>query len=438
MNKPAQHRGAMNKPAQHRGAMNKPAQHRAAMNQPAQHRAAMNKPAQHRAVAGGARRQARITVVLPVAGVEEYLDGCLDSLLGDPLADLEVVAVDDASADRCGEILDARARQDPRLRVIHVAESAGPGPARNLGLAQATGEYVWFVDPDDLLTAGALSAVGEVLADARPDVLLVDYRSLYPSGRTEPSQGGSLRRRPPGPGGHAPGGHAPGGHAPGGTEAGEPENVTLAEWPTLINRTMTSWSKVIRREFLCDLGVRFPPGVHEDVPVSCAVLLNARRIAVLDQVCYLYRRRRRSLLVTKSMGHFAIFSSYAQVFASMDEKCWPQGRPPITAAVRTAVFTRAMEHYSTVLSSGLVPRRARRSFFHRMAADFRRYRPAGYSAPPGARGMKFHLLERDAWRRYALLEPLNKARVAARRALRRGRAGLDAGARPAAATGEPG
>ncbi|HEX9542629.1 MAG TPA: glycosyltransferase [Streptosporangiaceae bacterium] len=410
----------------------------------------------------------RISVVLPVSGVEEYLGDCLDSVLGQPLAGVEVIAVDDASADRCGEILDARAEEDTRLRVIHLTESVGPGPARNLGLAQATREYVWFVDPDDLLTTGSLEAVGQALARTRADVLLIDYRSLHASGRTERSPGGSLRPAPavadghprdghepgdhllgdhatggqqPGdhePGGHEPGGHEPGDHATGDHATGDQESgdhvpgdhvpgdhttVTLAQWPDLINRTMTSWSKVIRRDFLRDLGVPFPPGIHEDVPVSCAVLLSARRIAVLDRVCYIYRRRRRSFLATKSMAHFAIFSSYAQVFASMDEKCWPAGRPPITPAVREAVFARAMEHYSTVLSSGLVPSRSRRDFFHRMAADFRRYRPPGYSAPPGARGMKFHLVERDAWVPYAILEPLNRARVSARRALRARRAG---------------
>src|SRR6266851_3325993 len=390
----------------------------------------------------------RISVVLPVSGVEDYLAGCLDSVLGQPLAGVEVIAVDDASADRCGEILDARAEEDTRLRVIHLTESVGPGPARNLGLAQATGEYVWFVDPDDLLTSGSLEAVGQALARTRADVLLIDYRSLHASGRTERSPGGSLRSGPAVADGHPPDGHEPGGHEPGdhatgdhatGDHAtgdqesgdhvpgdhvpGDHTTVTLAQWPDLINRTMTSWSKVIRRDFLRDLGVPFPPGIHEDVPVSCAVLLSARRIAVLDRVCYIYRRRRRSFLATKSMAHFAIFSSYAQVFASMDEKCWPAGRPPITPAVREAVFARAMEHYSTVLSSGLVPSRSRRDFFHRMAADFRRYRPPGYSAPPGARGMKFHLVERDAWVPYAILEPLNRARVLARRALRARRAG---------------
>ena len=87
------------------------------------------------------------------------------------------------------------------------------------------------------------------------------------------------------------------------------------------------------------------------------------------------------------------------------------------AAVRAALFGRAIEHYSTVLASGLVPRAARREFFHRMAADFRKYRPPGYRRPPGLRGLKTALICRNAYRAYAMLAPVNNARVMARRAL---------------------
>jgi CDP-glycerol glycerophosphotransferase len=188
--------------------------------------------------------------------------------------------------------------------------------------------------------------------------------------------------------------------------------LTLAERPALLDRTMTAWSKVFRREFLLGLGVCFPPGIHEDVPVSCAALLGAERIALLDRVCYLYRRRRRSFLATTSMDHFSIFSSYEQVFARLDAAAGPAGG----GGVRAALFGRAIEHYSTVLANGLVPRGARRAFFRRMAADYRRYRPAGYRRPPGLRGMKFALIERDAYRAYVVLGPLNNARVAVARA----------------------
>jgi CDP-glycerol glycerophosphotransferase len=335
-----------------------------------------------------------ISVVLPVGNVAEFLPACLDSVLGGPgqPGELEVIAVDDASSDGCGGILDRRADQDPRLRVIHLAGNAGPGPARMRGLAEAAGTYVWFVDPDDLLAAGALAAVAAALDRGRPDVLLIDYLILGSSGRAQPSPGAALLAAPPG--------------------AAAPVTLTLAERPALVDRTMTVWSKVFRREFLLGLGVCFPPGIHEDVPVSCAALLGAERIALLDLVCYLYRRRRRSFLATTSMDHFSIFSSYEQVFARLDAGPGPAAGP----AVRAALFGRAIEHYSTVLASGLVPRRARRAFFRRMSADYRRYRPAGYRRPPGLRGMKFALVERDAYPAYLILGPLNNARVAMTRA----------------------
>ena len=338
-----------------------------------------------------------ISVVLPVGNVAEFLPACLDTVLGPDLAGqagLEVIAVDDASRDGCGAILDRRAGQDPRLRVIHLARNAGPGPARTRGLAEAAGTYVWFVDPDDVLADGALAAITAELTRGRPDVLLIDYLILGSSGQTRPSPGAALLAGPRG--------------------AAAPAMLTLAERPALIDRTMTVWSKVFRREFLLGLGVCFPPGIHEDVPVSCAALLGAERIALLDRVCYLYRRRRRSFLATVSMDHFTIFSSYEQVFARLDA-----GAGPATGAgVRAALFGRAIEHYSTVLASGLVPRRARRAFFRRMAADYRRYRPPGYRRPPGLRGLKFALIERDAYPAYLVLGPLNNARVAVARVRR--------------------
>lgn len=338
-----------------------------------------------------------LSVVLPVAGVEEYLVECLDSVLGQAGRAgraIEMIAVEDASGDRCAEILDTRAAQDKRLRVMHLDTAIGPGPARNAGLAEASGLYVWFVDPDDLLAPGALAAVTGRLQRDEPDLLLVDYLLLHPTGRTEPSPGADLLR---------------------GTAA----TTTLAERPELLARTMTCWSKVFRRSFLAGLGVEFPPGIHEDIPVSALALLSARRIGMLDQVCYLYRQRGRSFLATPSMSHLSVFGSYARVFAFVAEDPGPAGRPAVTPAVRSAVFTRAMEHYTTILGAGLVPRPARREYFHRAARDFQRYRPPGYRHPPGWRGLKMRLVERDAYLAYRVLGPLNGLRVRVRTALRR-------------------
>ena len=327
-----------------------------------------------------------ISVVIPVHGVEDYLDRCLDSVLGEPAPWLEVIAVDDASPDGCGAIL--AARHDPRLRVISTPAAVGPGPARDLGAKEATGEYVWFVDGDDELAQGALAAVAGALTRLRPDVLIVDFESLYPDGTTSPSGGAR--------------------YLPG------PETGLLADHPALIHLTMTAWSKVFRRDFLAGLGISFGssgPAPHEDVPVSTMALLTAERIGVLNRVCYRYRRARRgSYLAAASVANFNIFDAYQQVFDYLAERT--EVRAPVTPPVYAAVFERAIWHYSTLLP--LVPRRRRREFFHRMSADFRRWRPGGYRFPPGLRGVKFRLAARDAYWAYSLLDPVNRLRVGLR------------------------
>jgi glycosyltransferase involved in cell wall biosynthesis len=338
-----------------------------------------------------------ITVVLAVHGVADYLPACLDSLLGQPAppGGLEVVAVDDASADSCGVILDERAAREPRLRVIHLPSRQGPGPARMRGLAAAAGAYVWFVDPDDLLAPGCLTAIADRLARDRPDVLLIDYLMLYPAGRAEPSPWAALLA------------------APGGT--GSP--VTLAARPVLINRTMTLWSKVIKRDFLAGLRLEFPAGIHEDVTVSCALLLRAGRISLLGRVCYLYRQRAGSFLTTPGLGHFAIFPAYERVFQLVGEVGGNGAGVP--GAVGAAVFGRAIEHYNSILAGGLIPRSARRDFFGHIRDDFLRYRPPGYQRPRGLRGLRIKMIERNQFRLYTALVPVNRARVSGRRALRR-------------------
>lgn len=338
-----------------------------------------------------------ISVVIPVYQVRDYLDECLDSILAQQVTDIEVIAVDGGSADGSGDILDARTGQDGRLRVLHL-DHIGPGPARNEGLRQATGQYVWFADGDDALAPGSLAAVAGILRRDAPDLLLIDYEYLFPDGSTGSSPGASLLR---------------------GVPAG---CLTLAQRPDLITLAMTVWSKVLRREFLLALQQPFPDGIHEDVPVSCAALLGAAKISVESRVCYRYRQARRgSFMVSSTAAHFDIFRSYRQVF-DLVAKRRADGDTTITGPVAAALFERAIWHYTTILgtggwgigrmgASGLVPRRLYRRFFTMMHEDFLKYRPDGYRPPGGARGAKFRLIERNAYWTYAVLEPVNRLRV---------------------------
>lgn len=90
----------------------------------------------------------KISVIIPVYNVEEYLSECLDSVINQTLKDIEIICIDDGSTDTSGKILDEYALKDERIKVIHQTNQ-GPGAARNRGLECITGEYVAFMDADD-------------------------------------------------------------------------------------------------------------------------------------------------------------------------------------------------------------------------------------------------------------------------------------------------
>lgn len=91
-----------------------------------------------------------ISVIIPIYNMESYLARCLDSVLENTYRDLEVICVDDGSTDKSQEILRDYESKDPRIVVI-AKENGGVSSARNAGLDRMTGEYVTFVDPDDLV-----------------------------------------------------------------------------------------------------------------------------------------------------------------------------------------------------------------------------------------------------------------------------------------------
>lgn len=347
-----------------------------------------------------------ISIVLPVYRVQEYLPECLESLLGpaQSFRGIEVVAVDDCSPDDSGALLDEYAARDPRLRVVHLPQNVGLGRARDEGLARAKGDYVWFVDSDDRLTDEALAAVADRLRQTDPDVLLVDHALLGPNGNVERNVRAHFFRD-------------------------APETFTLAERPDTLDLIMTAWSRVLRREFLLGLDVHFGCGYYEDISVTYPVLLAARRLSMLDRVCYHYRRGREGAITnTSSPKHFDLFGQYEQIFAFIDREC------AIAEPFRKAVFDRTVRHATTVLATpGLVPENMRPDFFRRTSDHFRRFRPRDYSHPSGLRGLQYRLVERGAYPAYAALEPVNRLRLALRNALGRARGAARRSPRRAAA-----
>ena len=125
----------------------------------------------------------KLSIIVPVYNVEAYLKKCVDSLLDQdiPVADYEIILVDDGSLDASGQICDQYAGPHENIRVIHQS-NAGLSVARNTGIASAKGEYIQFVDSDDYLEPNVLNGILSRLENDRLDVLRINYQNVREDG----------------------------------------------------------------------------------------------------------------------------------------------------------------------------------------------------------------------------------------------------------------
>lgn len=128
------------------------------------------------------KKKGVISVIVPIYGVEKYLEECIESILGQTYTKLEIILIDDASPDRCGEICDRYAQMDDRIIVIH-QKNGGAAAARNAGLRIATGEYIGFVDSDDYLEPDAYEKLLEALVANDADIVHGQFRYVYVNGK---------------------------------------------------------------------------------------------------------------------------------------------------------------------------------------------------------------------------------------------------------------
>ena len=120
----------------------------------------------------------KISIIVPVYNVEQYLPRCIDSILNQSFADFELLLIDDGSKDKSGAICDEYAAKDSRIRVYH-KENGGVSSARNIGLENARGEWLSFIDGDDEITDGYFNIRQE---HERVDVIIKPYCTVNTEG----------------------------------------------------------------------------------------------------------------------------------------------------------------------------------------------------------------------------------------------------------------
>ncbi len=122
--------------------------------------------------------QSKVSIIVPIYGVEKYLHQCVDSILAQTLKEIEIILVDDGSKDNCPAIVDEYAKKDPRVVAIH-QENGGYGKAVNHGLKVATGEYIGIVESDDFIEPDMFEELYNLATTHNVDVVKSNFHFYW-------------------------------------------------------------------------------------------------------------------------------------------------------------------------------------------------------------------------------------------------------------------
>lgn len=120
----------------------------------------------------------KVSVLMPAYNVEDYIRECMDSVLSQTLTDIEVICIDDGSKDSTGSILDEYAAEDNRVSVIH-KDNTGYGNSMNIGLDNATGEFIGIVETDDFIEKNMFERLYNLAVDKNVDVIKANYYDYF-------------------------------------------------------------------------------------------------------------------------------------------------------------------------------------------------------------------------------------------------------------------
>lgn len=273
----------------------------------------------------------RFSVIIPAYNVEQYIAAALDSVFAQLVPADEIIVVDDGSTDATAEVLDQYANR-PGLRVIST-ENQGQGLARNIGLAHATGHYIYFLDADDLVSRYLLQTAAERIADSQPDVILFSGDSFHDDGSAcdksdyiRPFEANGLT----------------------GDEA-------VAQLVQAGTPSPSPCLYISKRSVWQDNQIQFKDIIHEDDEIFVRLILAASFVTIIEDILF-HRRVRAGSTMSSGLsgknvrGLFAASSTLAQVYKESP------GRPESTRrAVRKRAIRTAQRYMRVCRKVGVKP-----------------------------------------------------------------------------------
>lgn len=211
-----------------------------------------------------------ISIIVPVFNVRDYLDRCIKSIVCQSYTNIEIILIDDGSADGSQSICDEWGKRDGRIRVFH-KKNGGSSSARNFGLKMAKGEFIGFVDSDDYIADDMYDSLMECM-DEDADIVCCGTAQIFPDAMNKQTQvyGKSNKM------------------------VSFSNEEAMKELLLVRGLRFAVWDKLYRRELL--QGIRFPEGkTCEDYPVTYEILKRSRKTVSSGKVKYFYCYREDSI-----------------------------------------------------------------------------------------------------------------------------------------------
>lgn len=199
-----------------------------------------------------------ISIIVPVYKTEKYIRECLDSILSQTYKDWELILVDDGSPDKSGRICDEYAEKDQRIQVIH-QKNSGVSVARNRGIEEAKGEYVAFIDADDIVSSTYL----EDFAPKGDDLYIGGFNRFGEIENRETCTDSMIRSA---------------------------VKDTRLYWETLLKKShfFAPWCKLFKTDIVKNRNICFPLGMKnaEDIHFCLEYIIYAKRVVTIPQANY--------------------------------------------------------------------------------------------------------------------------------------------------------
>ena len=284
----------------------------------------------------------KVSVVVPIYNVENYLRKCLDSIKRQTLKDIEVICVDDGSKDRSRDIIEKYVAADSRFRII-AKPNAGYGDSMNRGFDAATGKYVGIVESDDYIEKDMF----EVLYKAAEKNMCQVVKSDFYKFRTESKGHPDYMQTP--------------------TDSKYYNQVINHKTvPEIFNFKMNTWTGIYLREFIVKNGIRHnvtPGASYQDNGFWFQTIALADRIMFVDRAFYHYRQDNPNSSI----------NSKGKVFCMCDEYAYIENLPQIREHMDSEIYRGLIskKYFNYMYTYNRIAEEYKIDFLKRFADDFR-------------------------------------------------------------------